>query len=508
MFTELPESISANQEIHTLIEKGSVNAGYGMRFAEDEFGENYYLLGIFPSNNKYIDGDWPSEGIYAFAKVVDGEIDEDSVIEGPAWEEDNYGHALKGSIDVTIRMESGKISWTIKGNRNAETGVQTFEGSYIDPEPLTDVSRIEFVPLGPNNASVYKNIKVSDLGADTSRLVADGKWGDMSWKIEDDNILTVEGGSGVAPVPTGAKAPWEAWKAQITAVRFGDETIASIGNNAFSNMNIADVYTKLSEAQWGDVAIGEGNEAIKSATMHFSGEEPGNSIRCAATEYGAAKASRSKAEENDIITLTALPKPGYKFDFWIALTKDGTEVPVEDNKFTMLNEEVFVVPAFAKADPKAITVTNDGNGTATASASEALVGDVITLTPYPNENFRLKEWQVISGGVTVDEDNTFVMGTEEVEIKAIFEPVINVKVGVATLQLPYSGDISGKVIAVLYTEAGNIVAIQSLDAAQNVTVDFGETEGSYATVFWFNGFDNIKPVSKKADVAYVPAVPF
>ena len=67
-----------------------------------------------------------------------------------------------------------------------------------------------------------------------------------------------------------------------------------------------------------------------------------------------------------------------------------------------------------------VTVTNDGNGTASASPAKAVVGTEITLTATPNTGYRFKEWQVISGGVSI-ENNKFLMPDSDVEVKAIFE---------------------------------------------------------------------------------------
>jgi len=67
-----------------------------------------------------------------------------------------------------------------------------------------------------------------------------------------------------------------------------------------------------------------------------------------------------------------------------------------------------------------VTVANDGNGTASASPAKAVVGTEITLTATPNASYHFKEWQVISGGVSI-ENNKFLMPDSDVEVKAIFE---------------------------------------------------------------------------------------
>ena len=67
-----------------------------------------------------------------------------------------------------------------------------------------------------------------------------------------------------------------------------------------------------------------------------------------------------------------------------------------------------------------ITVTTEGGGTASASSAKAVVGTEIRLTAKPDEGYRFKEWQVISGGVTIKDDK-FTMPDSDVEVKAIFE---------------------------------------------------------------------------------------
>ena len=67
-----------------------------------------------------------------------------------------------------------------------------------------------------------------------------------------------------------------------------------------------------------------------------------------------------------------------------------------------------------------VTVTAGNNGLASADKVYGKTGEVVTLTAQPYDGYRLKEWRVLSGGVTV-ENNRFTIGSEDVEIKAIFE---------------------------------------------------------------------------------------
>ena len=70
-----------------------------------------------------------------------------------------------------------------------------------------------------------------------------------------------------------------------------------------------------------------------------------------------------------------------------------------------------------------VTVTDDGNGTAKVDKALAEEGTEITLTATPDNRYQFKEWKVISGDVKI-ENNKFTMPASDVEIKAIFDPII------------------------------------------------------------------------------------
>ena len=106
----------------------------------------------------------------------------------------------------------------------------------------------------------------------------------------------------------------------------------------------------------------------------------------------------------------------------------GTPTAAQTAQFTVraLNsvgndkKELSITIANVPAVEHTVTVTNDGNGTGTAAPSTAAAGTEITLTATPNTGYHFKEWQVISGGVTI-KDNKFLMPSANVEVKAIFE---------------------------------------------------------------------------------------
>ena len=137
---------------------------------------------------------------------------------------------------------------------------------------------------------------------------------------------------------------------------------------------------------------------------------------------GTGAATPSTAAAGTTIILTAMPKEGYHFKEWQVISGGVT---IKDDKFLMPDSNVEVRAIFEKDAPPVpteftITVKTDGNGTASASHAKAVVGTEIRLTATPKEGYHFKEWQVISGNVTI-KDNKFTMPDGNVEVKAIFE---------------------------------------------------------------------------------------
>ena len=138
---------------------------------------------------------------------------------------------------------------------------------------------------------------------------------------------------------------------------------------------------------------------------------------------GTASASPAKAVAGAEITLSATPDKGYHLKEWQVESPAG--LVITNNKFTMPDTNVAIKAIFEEDAPPApteftITVKTDGNGTASASHAKAVVGTEITLTAKPNKGYHFKEWEVISGGVTI-KNNKFIMPSANVEVKAIFE---------------------------------------------------------------------------------------
>ena len=103
-------------------------------------------------------------------------------------------------------------------------------------------------------------------------------------------------------------------------------------------------------------------------------------------------------------------------------TADGTAkfTVTAENSVGSDTKELSITITKAPAAEYTVTVTTEGGGTASASHAKAAAGTEITLTAKPNTGYHFKEWEVISGGVTI-KNNKFTMPNNNVEVKAIFE---------------------------------------------------------------------------------------
>ena len=138
---------------------------------------------------------------------------------------------------------------------------------------------------------------------------------------------------------------------------------------------------------------------------------------------GTASASPAKIAAGTEITLTATPNTGYHFKEWQVESPAG--LVIANNQFTMPDSNVAIKAIFEEDSPFAptkhtVTVKTDGNGIAFASPLLAVAGTEITLTAMPKKGYHFKEWQVISGGVAI-ENNKFLMPDTNVEVNAVFE---------------------------------------------------------------------------------------
>ena len=221
---------------------------------------------------------------------------------------------------------------------------------------------------------------------------------------------------------------------RIADVAKGDAAVmkgAFPANNIYSiyltdNSDPARLYVLNRMSECGETEV-TGEKSLMTAPETGTATYPGSTNSPAATTYtvtvqndgnGTASASPATAAAGTEITLSATANSGYHFKEWQVVS--GT-VTIAGNKFNMPSSNVTVKAIFEADAPTTYTVTvqNDGNGTASASPATAAAGTEITLSATANSGYHFKEWQVVSGTVTIA-GNKFNMPSSNVTVKAIF----------------------------------------------------------------------------------------
>lgn len=149
-------------------------------------------------------------------------------------------------------------------------------------------------------------------------------------------------------------------------------------------------------------------------------------VAVATDGYGTAVSSIAKASAGTTATLTATPKSGYKFFRWVVTSRDVILSNATDNPttFTMPDNNVSVKAEFVVIPTYAVTVTNNGNGSASSDVQRAAERTAVTLTATPKSGYKFAQWVVTSGNVTLSNVTgnpaTFTMPGNEVSFAATF----------------------------------------------------------------------------------------
>lgn len=205
---------------------------------------------------------------------------------------------------------------------------------------------------------------------------------------------------------------------------------------------------------------------------------------------GGAGSNKATAREGDVIVLSAAPGSGYRFKEWEVVSGG---IVVADDSFIMPANDVEVKAIFEESASQTFTVTviDDGNGTGVASQTVAPEGTLITLGCNPNAGFQFKQWDVISGGVTIT-DNTFVMPANDVEVKVSFEaqPVdYSAEVTASTYTINMGG--SYRILTMnVYDPDGSPVDLASYasnDFTWTAAIDGVDVTGDEAIIAWGEG---------------------
>ena len=264
----------------------------------------------------------------------------------------------------------------------------------------------------------------TDAGDYTVRVTSKtGKWADGStdavtaaWSIGKATQEAPNGLIGVAPTTEGGS------DGKITGVDAtmeyraeSETTYTACTGIEIENLSAGNYFVRYAEdhnhfaSPDAEVTVGEG-KPLADFTITFNGN--GGS--------GSMEPVTVKAGTNYILPACGFTAPAdQEFKAWEI---GGAEYKVGDSYTVDRDTEIKALWENSVITPTTYTVTvgNDGNGTGTASPSTAAAGTTITLTATPKTGYHFKEWEVISGGVTIKDDK-FLMPNDNVEVKAIFE---------------------------------------------------------------------------------------
>ena len=250
-----------------------------------------------------------------------------------------------------------------------------------------------------------------------------GKWADDStdavtaaWSIGKATQEAPNGLIGVAPTTEGGS------DGKITGVdstmeyrMAGESSYTACSGTEIENLSAGNYFVRYAEdnnhfaGTDAEVTVGKG-APLADCTITFDGNGGSGSMGPVTVKAGA----------NYILPECGFTAPAdQEFKAWEI---SGTEYKVGDSYTVLGDTEIKALWENSVITPTTYTVTvsNDGNGTGTATPSTAVAGTTIILTATPNTGYHFKEWQVISGGVTIKDDK-FLMPNDNVEVKAIFE---------------------------------------------------------------------------------------
>mgnify|MGYP000820192960 CR=1 FL=1 len=348
-----------------------------------------------------------------------------------------------------------KIVATDKAGNRTEKTITVYDGTYVIPVTGVSLDESSITLDVGGNQTLTATVTPEDATNKKVRWTSDNEA--VATVSEDGVVTAVAGGTAVITATTHDGL----FTASCTVTVNAPDAAPSITTDTLPDGKVGEAYSQTLTATgttpitWSidggnlpaDLSLNKDTGEISgtptadgTAKFTVKAENSAGSdtkelsitiTKAAPTEYtitvttegnGTASASHAKAAAGTTITLTATPDGGYHFKEWEVISGGVT---IKDDKFLMPNDNVEVKAIFEEDAPPVpteftITVKTDGNGTASASLAKAAAGTEITLTATPKEGYHFKEWEVMSGGVTI-KDNKFIMPSANVEVKAIFE---------------------------------------------------------------------------------------
>ena len=216
-------------------------------------------------------------------------------------------------------------------------------------------------------------------------------------KIGETTTLTAE------VLPTDATDPTITWTSS-------DETVATVDENGKVTAKTAGTATIKAVSNADDTIFGSCEVTVEKNTYAIT-------VKSNNDAYGTASADVKEAAEGTKVTLTAVPKTGYKFVEW-----KSDDVTITDSTFTMPAKEVEITAVFEEKAPDEfdITVAKTTNGTVTVKGGKtaSVKDETIDLVITPDKGYEVDTVKVNGEAIT---GTSFTMPEKDVTIEVTFK---------------------------------------------------------------------------------------
>lgn len=166
------------------------------------------------------------------------------------------------------------------------------------------------------------------------------------------------------------------------------------------------------------------SEKSSEASQVVSSEEPKKTYQVTITqvEHAHVEADKTQAEVNETITFTITTDEDYHVS---SFKVNGNDVTITGNKATAtMVENGLTVTIAVEANTHDVTIHSSENGTVVADKTTAIVGDKVTFTITPNDDFELDTFKV-NGEAKEVTNNTYeaTMVKEGLTVDATFKAI-------------------------------------------------------------------------------------
>ncbi|MCM1326975.1 MAG: pectinesterase family protein [Bacteroidales bacterium] len=374
----------------------------------------------------------PSETLYLHAWTSDKEGSADDThlnIYGAkkvAWLFANAAKDTNTNLAAHISLDAGEPSKANDLEENKDYVPPTYDSN------LPDSTIFQDYVIGEGDSAVhFKGTAFGNLGGNPSasnHVLGTDTDGNMHIAVLNNKGKINASSDGIVmyyyKVPTSSQFKFSA-KATVNAIVSNQEV-------AFGLMARDDMYIDLNNTSLVSDYVVAGTLGTGCNCFYRKSGALGGKAALTTETLAAGKSYNLSIESNsDGYACTFGKEPTQTGGYDFQLTSVDSEY-VYIGMFAARNADITYSNIYLEVDGNVIvdtrkteynvTVTSDENGTASANSSTAAAGQTVTLTAEPKEGYLFKEWQVVSGGVTIA-DNKFTMPAGNVEVKAVFEEI-------------------------------------------------------------------------------------